>query len=299
MSITLFLDYLQNHKRYSAHTITAYNNDLGSFHDFLLQSYEIEDEWSEVSHHMIREWVVSLMEADVSPRSVNRKLSAVKSFYKYLLREGVVEVNPALRVVAPKQKKKLLRVASEDDMSDLLNKDLFPDDFWGLTQRAIITTFYHTGIRLSELINIKVGDVDFSQSKLTVIGKRNKERSVPLTLILKQELEAYLDVRESQEGGRDLDNLFLSKRGNKLYPKLVYNTINTYLGLVSDLEKKSPHVLRHSFATHMLNRGADLNSIKELLGHSSLSATQVYTHNSIDQLKNLYNQAHPRGDDKN
>ena len=299
MSINLFLEYIQSHKRYSAHTITAYKNDLGGFRDFLFQSCEIEDEWGEVSHHMIREWLVSLMEADVSPRSVNRKLSAVKSFYKYLLREGGVESNPALRVVAPKQKKKLLRVASEDDMSDLLNSDLFPSDFWGKTQRAIVFTFYHTGIRLSELINIKVGDIDFAQSKLTVIGKRNKERSVPLTPALKSELEGYLKEREGCFKSSELDFLFLSIRGNKLYPKLVYNTINTYLSLVSDLEKKSPHVLRHSFATHMLNRGADLNSIKELLGHSSLSATQVYTHNSIDQLKHLYNQAHPRGDDKN
>lgn len=299
MSINLFLEYLQNHKRYSAHTITAYKNDLGGFRDFLFQSYEIEDEWGEVSHHMIREWVVSLMEGDVSPRSVNRKLSAVKSFYKYLLREGRVESNPAIRVVAPKQKKKLLRVASEDDMSDLLNNDLFPGDFWGRTQRAIVFTFYHTGIRLSELINVKVGDVDLSQAKLTVLGKRNKERSVPLTPALKSELEVYLKEREGCFKSSESDFLFLSIRGNKLYPKLVYNTINTYLSLVSDLEKRSPHVLRHSFATHMLNRGADLNSIKELLGHSSLSATQVYTHNSIDQLKHLYNQAHPRGDDKN
>lgn len=299
MSITPFLDYLQNHKRYSAHTITAYKTDLESFCNFLFQSYEIKEDWGEVSHHMIREWVVSLIEADISPRSVNRKLSAVKSFYKYLLREGRVEANPALRVVAPKQKKKLLRVASEDDMSDLLDGSLFPDDFWGATQRAIVYTFYHTGIRLSELIGLRVTDVDFEQSKLTVIGKRNKERSVPLTPMLKLELHGFLQQREVCFADAKSGYLFLSRRGNKLYPKLVYNTINTYLSLVSDLEKKSPHVLRHSFATHMLNRGADLNSIKELLGHSNLSATQVYTHNSIDQLKHLYNQAHPRGDDKN
>src|SRR5690606_11606998 len=176
---------------------------------------------------------------------------------------------------------------SEDDMSDLLNSNLFPQGFFGATQRAIVFTFYHTGIRLSELINLKVSDVDFSQSKLTVVGKRNKERSVPLTPVLKKELEEYIKEREGEFGSGGTDNLFLSIRGNKLYPKLVYNTINTYLSLVSNLEKKSPHVLRHSLATHMLNRGADLNSIKELLGHSSLSATQVYTHNSIDQLKSL------------
>lgn len=299
MYIHSFLEYLQHHKRYSVHTITAYKNDLESFEEFLKDTLEISNQCGEVSHHMIRDWVVSLVENDISARSVNRKLSAVKSFYKYLLREGVVEVNPANRVVAPKQKKKLLRVASEDDMGMLIDSDVFPPDYWGRTQRAILYTFYHTGIRLSELISLTVADVDFAQQKLSVTGKRNKQRSVPLTPGLKDELQSYLEVRSAVHGVDSVSELFLTIKGNKLYPKLVYNTINTYLSFVSDLEKKSPHVLRHSFATHMLNRGADLNSIKELLGHSNLSATQVYTHNSIDKLKHLYNQAHPRGDDKN
>lgn len=299
MSILSFLDYLLDHKRYSAHTIKAYQNDLEAFDAFLNSTYELNNQWDQVTHHMIRDWIVSLVEQDISSTSINRKLSAVKSFFKHLLREGLVEQNPASRVVAPKQKKKLLRVASEDNLEDLIDSSLFPDDYWGVTQRTIIITFYHTGMRLSELIGLRVVDVDFAQNKLSVLGKRNKERFVPMTPVLQEALRGYMELRnrnftEVQEGV-----LFLSSKGNKLYPKLVYNTINIYLSLTSNLEKKSPHVLRHSFATHMLNRGADLNSIKELLGHSNLAATQIYTHNSIDQLKQLYNQAHPRGDDKN
>lgn len=299
MSILSFLDYLRDHKRYSAHTIKAYQNDLEAFGLFLNTTYELNNRWQDVTHHMIRDWVVSLVEQEMSPTSINRKLSAVKSFFKFLLREEVVAQNPASRVVAPKQKKKLLRVASEDNLTDLIDSNLFSDDYWGKTQRAIIVTFYHTGMRLSELIGLRVADVDFVQAKLTVLGKRNKERSVPITPVLKEVLLEYLGLRNAQFAGNEEGFLFLSTKGNKLYPKLVYNTINIYLSLISDLEKKSPHVLRHSFATHMLNRGADLNSIKELLGHSNLAATQIYTHNSIDQLKQLYNQAHPRGDDKN
>ncbi len=214
------------------------------------------------------------------------------------MKEGVVLTNPASKVQSPKQKKKLLRVASEDDLGTLLDHDPFPEGLWGRTQRAILYTFYHTGIRLSELIGLRISDCDFNQGKITVTGKRNKQRSVPMTPALKKVLEEHLQQIEPTGGKAQTDFLFTTERGNKLYPKLVYNTINTYLGLVSGLEKKSPHVLRHSFATHMLNRGADLNSIKELLGHSNLAATQIYTHNTIDQLKHLYNQAHPRGDEK-
>ncbi len=298
MDISQFIDHLRFQKRYSEHTLKAYQTDLSEFQNFLSCQYDLSDQWDEVTHHMIREWVIELMENDISPGSVSRKLSSLKSFFKYLMKEAVVVSNPASRVQSPKQKKKLLRVASEDDLGNLLDHDPFPEDRWGRTQRAILYTFYHTGIRLSELIGLRVSDLDLSQSKITVTGKRNKQRSVPLTPSLKNILEEYLRQNEPGGGKAEDDFLFVSEKGNKLYPKLVYNTINTYLGLVSGLEKKSPHVLRHSFATHMLNRGADLNSIKELLGHSSLAATQIYTHNTIDQLKHLYNQAHPRGDEK-
>jgi integrase/recombinase XerC len=298
MAISQFIHYLRYQKRYSDHTLKAYKADLLDFQDFLLKEFELAEMWREVTHHMVRGWVIELMSKDITATSVARKLSSVKGFYKFLMKEGVVPSNPAAKVQAPKHKKKLLRVASEDDLSSLLDYNPFPSDSWGYTQKAILHTFYHTGIRLSELISLKVGDVDFAQKKITVTGKRNKQRSVPLTPGLKNILEIHIQQIEAETRASPESYLFVSKNGNKLYPKLVYNTINTYLGLVSGLEKKSPHVLRHSFATHMLNRGADLNSIKELLGHSSLAATQIYTHNSIDQLKHLYNQAHPRGDEK-
>ncbi len=298
MLITQFVDHLRFQKRYSEHTLKAYLTDLNEFQNFLHSRFEISDQWGEVTHHMVREWVILLMDNDISPRSVGRKLSSLKSFFKYLMREDVVQSNPVSRVQAPKQRKRLLRVASEDDMGNLLDHDPFDADPWGQTQKAILYTFYHTGIRLSELIGLRVGDVDFDQDKITVTGKRNKQRNVPISPVLKKVLAHHIgQVRAA--GGRQAEGfLFVTEKGNKLYPKLVYNTINTYLSLVSGLEKKSPHVLRHSFATHMLNRGADLNSIKELLGHSNLAATQIYTHNTIDQLKHLYNQAHPRGDEK-
>ncbi len=298
MDISQFIDYLRFQKRYSEHTLKAYLTDLSEFQNFISSQFELSDQWNEVTHHMIREWVIKLMEADVSPRTVSRKLSSLKSFFKYLMKEGEVLSNPASKVQSPKQKKKLLRVASEDDLAFLLDHNPFPDDSWGNTQKAILHTFYHTGIRLSELIGLRVSNLDFTQNKLTVTGKRNKQRSVPLTPSLKKVLQKHMSQNGATGHKAASDFLFVTERGNKLYPKLVYNSINTYLGLVSGLEKKSPHVLRHSFATHMLNRGADLNSIKELLGHSNLAATQIYTHNTIDQLKNLYNQAHPRGDEK-
>lgn len=298
MPIHEFVAYLQHQKRYSAHTLKAYRADLESFQHHLSGSYQIDQQWDEVTHHMIREWVISLMEQGISARSINRKLSSLKSFFKYLLRQGVVRANPASLVVAPKQKKQLLRVASEDDIGKLLSDARFPNDLWGMTEKSIILSFYHTGIRLSELIGLQVKDVDFGQQKLSVTGKRNKQRNVPLTPVLSDTLAKYLAARNQEWEGAGEPFLFLTRKGRKLYPKLVYDLINNYLRLVSDLEKTSPHVLRHTFATHMLNRGADLNSIKELLGHSNLAATQIYTHNSIDELKQSYNQAHPRGDQK-
>ncbi len=298
MSIDQFLDHLRFQKRYSEHTLTAYRGDLSDFSLFIISAYELDEEWQEVSHHMIREWVVALMEQGISARSISRKISSLKSFYKYLLRQQVVDHNPASQVVAPKQARRVLRVASEDQLEQLLSGEDFPPDFWGSTQRLIFLTFYHTGIRLSELIGLKPADVDLEAGRLLVTGKRNKQRSIPLTPNLQQELSIYIERREGEGDNVETPFLFSSKSGKKLYPKLVYDTINIYLRKVSDLQKTSPHVLRHSFATHLLNRGADLNSIKELLGHSNLAATQVYTHNSIDQLKQLYNNAHPRGNQK-
>lgn len=301
MYIHQFLDHLRFQKRYSEHTLTAYRNDLHGFSEFLRENLDLEigeeggaEALSEITHHMIRQWVISLMDQGINPTTINRKLSSLKSFFKYLLKEGVVAANPASRVTSPKKKKKLLRVASEKEMDTLFAEVDFEDSEEGRRNKAIFYTFYHTGMRLSELINLKIGDIDFSQNKLSVLGKRNKERSIPMTPSLRNELYLYIKERENRECLESKPYLFLTSRGKRLYPKLIYKLVNEKLNQVSGIEKKSPHVLRHSFATHMLNNGADLNSIKELLGHANLAATQIYTHNSIDELKRSYGKFHPR-----
>ncbi len=270
------------------HTVRAYQNDLEGLAAFLKRQYEIEEEWQDVTHHMLRAYVLEMMEEAFEPNSVKRKLSTYKSFFKYLLQQKEIRQNPMDRVVAPKAPKKLLRVIEEEDLSRLLDKVPFEDP----QERLIIETFYNTGMRSAELIGLCWVDFNEAEGTLKVLGKRNKERIIPLTTHFTTKLVAH---RERVSSARATDPMFTTKKGKKLYPKFVYKVVNTYLSLVSGIEKKSPHVLRHSFATHMLNRGADLNSIKELLGHSSLAATQVYTHNSVDKLKQTYNQAHPRG----
>lgn len=289
-----YLQYLQHQKRYSAHTLLSYKNDLNAFQLFLNEEFDGQT-MAEVNHHIVRAWVLQMMDgAGVGRSTIKRRVSCLRSFYKYLLRQNVVLLNPAAQVQVPKTPRKLARVVAEDDMMRLLDEIDFPENTWGETQKTIIELFYNTGIRLSELINLKLSDVDLSNKKLKVLGKRNKERMVPLGERLLFVLQRYmLQYRPHPAKGAE-DWFFLTKKGAKLYPKLVYDSINFYLSSVSGVDQKSPHVLRHSFATHMLNRGADLNAIKELLGHSSLAATQVYTHNSIDQLKSLYNRAHPR-----
>jgi integrase/recombinase XerC len=293
MSITSFIDYLKYQKRYSDHTVKAYESDVSEFQLFLKHNHDFTH-WEEVNASLVREWLVHLSEERISSRSINRKISTLKSFFKFLIRDQVIEVNPMLKVVSPKQSKKLLRVVAEEEMSLLLDEYDFPEGERAGRERMIMLTFYNTGIRLSELINLRVGDFDLDQQRLKVLGKRNKERVLPLSDSFVGEINLYLE-EEMQNRALTKDSwFFVTQKQKKLYPKLVYTIANKYISSVSGIEKKSPHVLRHSFATHMLNRGADLNSIKELLGHSNLSATQVYTHNSIDQLKEMYNQAHPR-----
>ncbi len=298
MAITQFLDFIRFQKRYSEHTAIAYQTDLLEFEKFIKSQLSEDLAWQEVTHHIIRDWLIHLLDNGITTRTVSRKLSSLKSFFKYLQQEGIIEINPVNKVQAPKVGSRLLRIASEEDLSRLFEQDVFPSDDWGRCQRAIMYTFYHTGIRLSELISLRVKDVDFGKSQLQVTGKRNKQRIVPISPVLKEVLVQHIHLQKLNIQGSGEGYLFLSQKRNKLYPKLVYNIINTYLGFVSGLEKKSPHVLRHTFATHMLNRGADLNSIKELLGHSNLAATQIYTHNGIEQLKQIYNKAHPRSDQK-
>ncbi len=294
MDISSFTDYLKYQKRYSDHTLKAYYTDLVSFRDFLQVQYDLK-EWAEVNHQMIRYWIVQLSEQGLLARSINRKISTLKSFFRFLIKEGEVSINPMLKVVTPKTGKKLLRVVTEEEASNLFEEISFPDNEKGYRDKMILSVFYNTGMRLSELIGLKVSDVQVKNHYIRVLGKRNKERFIPISGNFEAELEEFIRKESARRPMEASSPFFVTVKGKKLYPKLVYKLVNKYISLVSGIENKSPHMLRHSFATHMLNRGADLNSIKELLGHSNLSATQIYTHNSVDQLKQLYNKAHPRG----
>jgi len=247
-----------------------------------------------IDHHQIRNWIVELMESGNTARTANRKISALKTYFKYLLKEGIITVNPVAKVLTPKSDKKLPVFVNENQMNHLLDDIEFGDDFSGFRNRLIIETFYNTGARLSELISLKVTDVDFSQQVMKVLGKRNKERIIPLSSSFSDLLEKYSRTREATFPNDGNEWLFLTGAGKKLYPRLVYRIVNRFLSLVTTLDKKSPHILRHTFATHILNQGADLNAIKELLGHANLSATEVYTHNTFEKLKSVYKQAHPR-----
>jgi integrase/recombinase XerC len=284
-----FIQYLQFEKRLSGHTLVAYTNDLTQFFKFLDTTYEIKN-ISEVNHTAIRSWIVSLMEQKITPRSVNRKITTLKTFYKFLLRQGVVVESPMLKILSPKTSKRLPVFVEKEKMDELIDNSGFGDDFEGRRNKLIIELFYATGIRLSELINLKTSDVNLHSGQLKVLGKRNKERIVPFSNELKRSIEDYLEIKIDS----DVVEFFVSNSGKKLYEKFVYRLVNNYLSMVTTADKKSPHVLRHTFATHMLNNGADLNAIKELLGHANLSATQVYTHNTVEKLKNIHKQAHPK-----
>ena len=283
-----FINYLLSEKRFSVHTITSYSNDINQFFLFLSKEYKITSELSEVNFQIVRSWIASLLEQGVIPRSVNRKISTLKTYFKFLIREGVIQESPMLKVVAPKSKKRLPLFVEEDQIESLLNGVEFDDGFIGERDKLIIELFYVTGIRLSELINIKISDLNFDNNLVKVLGKRNKERLIPLSARIVKELQFFIEKYK-------IDNyLFTNLGGTKVYTKLVYRVVNKYIGKISSINKKSPHILRHTFATHMLNHGADINAIKELLGHANLSATQVYTHNTIEKLKSVYKQAHPR-----
>ena len=292
MSLTQnYLDYLLLVKRYSSHTVKAYRTDLKLFESYLKDIYSISID--KANHAMIRSWLVKELNKGNSARTVNRKITTLKSFYKYLFKEQKIKQNPTSRISYSKTSKKLPQFVGLSDMNELLDKLKFEENFSGFRDKLIIEVFYSTGIRLSELINIKSTDVDCLKSQIKVLGKRNKERIIPLTKELQKSIEGYMILRNKQKV-IDRSYLFLTDSGKKLNPSMVYRKVNKILNNVTTLEKKSPHVLRHTFATHMLNNGADLNVIKELLGHASLSATEVYTHNSIDQLKEIFKNTHPR-----
>ncbi|MCX6280789.1 MAG: tyrosine-type recombinase/integrase [Bacteroidetes bacterium] len=286
-----FLAYIQYEKRYSPHTVTAYRTDLDQFFAFISAQYQISD-ISGVDHYMIRSWLVSLLEQGDSARSVNRKLTSLKSFYRFLLKEKGVDVNPMRRIISPKTSKRLPEFVEAGKMEALLEEMASVEGFPGLRNRIIVEMFYNTGIRLSELLNLKEVDVDFHSDTIKVLGKRNKERLIPFTNKFAALLKDYIGEKEKVFG--KVPELFLTDSGRKMYPKGVYLIIKKYLSGVTTLAQKSPHVLRHTFATHLLNNGAELNAVKELLGHANLAATQVYTHNTIEKLKEIYKQAHPR-----
>jgi len=289
MPITQFLNHLQKNRRYSLHTVTAYRSDLLQVQRYLMNQYEVEI--SDANSSSLRSWVISLLETGTQNKSVNRKISTLKSFYKFLLKEGQISSNPTDKLISPKLAAPLPHFVRETEMDSLLDEFEFQDSFKGVRDKMILELLYSSGIRLSELIQLQLGDINFSESQIKVIGKRNKERIIPLHRQLLESVKRYLRYRE--EVAREA-NYLLTDAGKKMYPKFVYRKVNYYLGQVTTASKKSPHVLRHTFATHMLNNGAELNTIKEILGHANLSATQVYTHNTMEKLKNIYKQAHPR-----
>lgn len=293
MSLKAFTDYLELERNYSQLTVKAYTNDINSFQSFLAKEFA-DTKLSEVNYAQIRNWIVQLVEAKISNRSINRKVSALNSYYKFLLKIGDIEVNPLVKHKALKTSKKIQVPFSEAEIIVALDELYYEDSYKGIRDRLIIELFYSTGIRRIELVNLKLLDIDFGNKTLKVLGKRNKERYVPLLYSVIQTLELYIEKRKQLKEIKNKQALFLTNKGVKIYETLVYRIINEYFSLVSNKVKKSPHILRHSFATHLLNQGADLNAVKELLGHSSLVATQVYTHNSIAELKKVYLKAHPR-----
>jgi len=300
MPFTQFIDYLLLEKKYSAHTILAYRNDLDGFLVFVESNYDDLDLAAgevgikTVNYGIIRSWIVFLVDSGISNRSINRKISSLKSYYKFLLKTKQIEENPLAKHKALKMSRKLQVPFSEKEIDDVIRLLSEEKGFEGLRNRLIVELFYATGIRRAELVNLKISQVSISEKTIKVLGKRNKERIIPLLPSIELTLNQYLREREELSIIEDEEFLLLSKKGIKIYETLVYRVINSYFSKASEKVKRSPHILRHSFATHLLNEGADLNAVKELLGHASLASTQVYTHNSMAQLKRVYKNSHPR-----
>ena len=286
--IESFLKYLRFERRYSPHTLQAYENDLAQFSAFLEGVCTVE----EAGHNQVRSWVVSLVDQGISNRSVNRKMASIRAYYKFLMRREVIDQDPTRKIKSLKLSRKLPTFVKEDDMLKVLDHVDFPDDFQGTRDQLVMEMLYGTGIRLSELIELKFDDVDHTQSSIKVLGKRNKERIIPIAERTNQLIKDY--QKKQQEFNNTSSYLIVTDNGEKAYPMLIYRIVKKYLNLFVTVDKKSPHVLRHTYATHLLNKGADLNAVKDLLGHASLAATQVYTHNSIEKLKNVFDQAHPK-----
>lgn len=295
-ALEAFIDYLKFEKRYPDNTVIAYQSDLDEFTEFLIKSMDIKEPvLTDVSAPIIRSWLVYLKEEKKnSARSINRKISTLKSFFKYHLRRGNLAKTPMSSVTAPKVSKRLPQYVEQQDMGILLGEIVFPDTWKGHTEKLLLTIFYNTGMRLSELVNLKENQVNTSGNTLKILGKGNKERVVPVSPELITAIQHYISRKRKELEEPDTNCLLVSGKGKKLDPRSVYQSVNTWLKTVTTIDKKSPHVLRHSFATHLMNNGADINAVKELLGHSSLAATQIYTHNTIEKLKDIYKKAHPK-----
>lgn len=291
--IESFLKHLQFEKRLSPHTVLAYGIDLLQFRDFLVQKSS-DTAVERADYTLIRSWIVSLIESGIEASSVNRKIACLRTFYKYLMRLDVITKDPMTKISVLKMKKRLPGFVKEDDMVNLLDNHSFEQTFEGQRDQLILEMFYATGIRLSELINLKEKAVDLRNRTLKVLGKRNKERVIPFSQGLVPLIEKYLVTRNREVMMKDHGNLFVRASGHACYPAMIYKIVKKYLDKYPGIEKRSPHVLRHTYATHLLNKGADLNAVKDLLGHTSLAATQVYTHNSMEKLKKVFDQAHPK-----
>ncbi len=287
-----FHNYLKFERRYSTHTITAYIADINDFIKYFQHLYETEEIQS-ANHKQIRSWIVGLMNEGIVPKSINRKISSLRTFYKFLVSKNIVETNPVLKINGLKTPKRLPQFVDIKDMDTLLERIEFTDDYEGKRDQIIVELFYATGMRLSELCALETSSIDTINGVVKVLGKGNKERLIPIHPQLLQKIQAYINYKNTQYK-ENQSFLFLTQKGEKIYHKLIYRKIKSYLSLVTTLHKKSPHILRHTFATHMVNEGAELNAVKEILGHSSLAATQVYTHNTIQKLKNVHKQAHPK-----
>ncbi len=292
-AIQAFIDHLKFEKRYSAHTIRSYKDDLGEFSTY------IKEEFGgmvirAITPAIIRSWLAALKDGGLSSRSISRKISTLKSWYKHLIRLGEAEQSPMGAILSPKAGKRLPAYVEQKDIASLFGEERFPENWEGWTDRLLLLILYYTGIRLSELVGLREGQVDGGNMVIKVLGKGNKERVIPVNKVLMVAIDEYREKKRVELEAPDREFLLVSRKGRKLYPKYVYRAVHTYLALVTTIDQKSPHVLRHTFATHLMNAGAELNSVKELLGHASLAATQVYTHNSIEKLKDIYKKAHPK-----
>lgn len=287
------IEYLEKEKKYSPLTVKAYYNDIVSFQIFLNETHD-DCKLEDVNYPLIRSWIVQLSDAEMSPSSINRKMASLKSFYKFLLKTKQIEINPFVKHKSLKTPKQVQIPFSEKEINQLFETQFLETDFDSVRNRLVVELLYSTGMRRAELINLELNAIDFYGKTIKVLGKRNKERIVPLLPSTLEIVILYLNKRKEIKENVNSEKLILSKKGNKISETFVYRLINDYFSTVSEKVKKSPHVLRHSFATHLLNNGADLNSVKELLGHASLSSTQIYTHSSLSELKKVYNNAHPR-----